>query len=89
VGSRLAAALPEVIPALEREGTLVLTDDPRTTVCALSTATVDRRLAAARRQQRPRGLTTAKPGSLLKSQIPIRTPTPWDKEEWLMGHWAV
>ncbi|MCA1599793.1 MAG: hypothetical protein LC769_12420, partial [Chloroflexi bacterium] len=48
---RLAAALPEVIPALEREGALVLSDDLRTTVYALSAATIDRRLAAARRQQ--------------------------------------
>jgi len=80
-GKRLAAALPEVIPALEREGALVLSADLRTTVCALSAATIDRRLAAARRQQRPRGLSTTKPGSLLKSQIPIRTYTPWDEEE--------
>jgi len=80
-GKRLAAALPEVIPALEREGALVLSDDLRTTVCALSAATIDRRLAAARRQQRPRGLSTTKPGSLLKSQVPIRTYTPWDEEE--------
>jgi len=80
-GKRLAAALPEVIPALERAGALVLTDDLRTTICALSAATIDRRLAAVRRQQRPRGLSTTKPGSLLKSQIPIRTYTPWDEEE--------
>jgi len=80
-GKRLAAALPELIPALEREGALVLSADLRTAVCALSAATIDRRLAAARRQQRPRGLSTTKPGSLLKSQIPIRTYTPWDEEE--------
>jgi len=80
-GKRLAAALPDLIPALEREGALVLTEDLRTAVCALSAATIDRRLAAVRRQQRPRGLTTTKPGSLLKSQVPIRTYTPWDEEE--------
>jgi len=79
-GKRLAAALPDLIPALERAGALVLTDDLRTTVCALNAATSDRRLAAVRRQQRPRGLTTTKPGSLLKSQVPIRTYTPWDEE---------
>jgi len=80
-GKRLAAALPALIPALEREGALVLTEDLRTAVCALSAATIDRRLAAVRRQQRPRGLTTTKPGSLLKSQVPLRTYPPWDAEE--------
>jgi len=80
-GKRLAAALPALIPALERAGALVLSADLRATVCALSAAPIDRRLAAVRRQQRPRGLSTTKPGSLLKSQIPIRTYTPWDEEE--------
>ncbi len=79
-GKRLAAALPDLLPALEREGALTLTDALRDQVCALSAATIDRRLAARLRQHRPHGFVTTKPGSLLKSQIPIRTYTPWDEE---------
>ncbi len=79
-GKRLAPFLPELIPALEKEGALRLDDTARQVVCGVSAATVDRRLAASRRQHKPRGLVTTKPGSVLKSQIPIRTYTPWDEE---------
>jgi len=79
-GKRLAAALPTVVPALERERAITLTPALRAQILSLSAATIDRRLATLRRQHRPRGLTTTKPGSLLKSQIPIRTYTPWNEE---------
>ncbi len=79
-GKRLAPFLPEVIPALEKEGALRLDDTGRAALCGVSAATIDRRLAESRRQHKPRGLATTKPGSVLKSQIPIRTYTPWDEE---------
>ncbi len=79
-GKRLAPFLPEVIPALETEGALRLDDAVRAAVCGVSAATIDRRLAESRRQHKPRGLVTTKPGSVLKSQIPLRTYTPWDEE---------
>jgi hypothetical protein len=79
-GKRLVAALPDLIPALEREGALRLTAEERGGLLGLSAATIDRRLAAQRRRQRPRGVATTKPGSLLKSQIPVRTYTPWDEQ---------
>jgi len=79
-GKRPAPFLPEVIPALEKEGALRLDATVRAAVCGVSAATIDRRLAERRRQQKPRGLTTTKPGSVLKSQIPIRTYTPWNEE---------
>jgi len=79
-GKRLAPFLPEVIPALEKEGALRLDDAVRAAVCGVSAATIDRRLAESRRQHKPRGLVTTKPGSVLKSQIPLRTYTPWDEE---------
>ncbi len=80
-GKRRAPFLPELIPALEREGALRLDDAGRAAVCAVSAATIDRRLTESRRQHKPRGLVTTKPGSVLKSQIPSRTYTPWDEEE--------
>jgi len=73
---RLVAALPDLIPALEKEGALTLTPSQREQVLRLSARTIDRRLAVERRARRPRGLVTTRPGSLLRSQIPIRTVTP-------------
>jgi len=63
------------VPALEAEGALRLDDALRGQLLAVSAATIDRRLAEARRRARPRGLPTTKPGSLLRRQIPVRTYT--------------
>jgi hypothetical protein len=45
---------------------------------AMSAATIDRRLAGERAKMMARGRSHTKPGSLLKSQIPIRTWADWD-----------
>jgi len=79
-GKRLAPVLPELIPALEKEGALRLDDAARAVICGVSAATIDRRLAESRRHHKPRGLTSTQPGSVLKSQIPICTYTTWDEE---------
>lgn len=73
-GKRLVPFLAELVPTLERHGHLSLTDDVRTQLLTLSPATADRLLAPVRR---PHGLTTTKPGRLLKKQIPVRTFTEW------------
>lgn len=44
----------------------------------MSPATIDRKLADERKRMLPRGRSHTKPGSLLKSQIPIRTWAEWD-----------
>jgi hypothetical protein len=80
-GKRLAPFLPELVPALEREGALHLSAAVRSSLLQVSAATIDRRLARARREAKPFGLGTTKPGSLLKRQIPIKTYTPWDEQE--------
>ncbi len=79
-GKRLVAILPQLVPALEKEGALKLYRDERSALLCMSSATIDRRLQQARRLARPRGIPTTKPGSLLKSQIKIRTYTPWDEQ---------
>jgi hypothetical protein len=79
-GKRLAPFLAELVPALEAEGLLALRDEDRAALVGMSAATVDRRLAPFRRQLRPRGLSTTKPGTLLKQQVPIRTFTPWEEQ---------
>ena len=79
-GKRLVAALPELVPALEREGALQLRLAERAALAAISAATIDRLLRLARQGVKPKGLATTKPGSRLKRQIPIRTSTPWDEQ---------
>jgi hypothetical protein len=44
----------------------------------LSAATADRLLARARAETKPHGLSTTKPGTLLKAAIPVRTFAEWD-----------
>lgn len=77
-GKRLAPMLPVLVPILRRDGELDLTDDEAALLCQMSAATIDRRLAAQRAKMMPRGRSHTKPGSLLKSQIPIRTWADWD-----------
>jgi hypothetical protein len=60
---------------LERHGHLAVTDEVRTLLLAVSPATADRLLRPIRQ---PHGLSTTRPGRLLKHQIPIRTFADWD-----------
>ncbi|MDN5895199.1 MAG: hypothetical protein L0H93_14395 [Nocardioides sp.] len=71
-GKRLAPFLPVLVPLLRAEGELDLSDDEAELLCKMSAATIDRRLAGERARLMPRGRSHTKPGSLLKSQIPIR-----------------
>src|SRR5690625_1866611 len=77
---RLAPMLAVLVPILRRDGELDLTDDEAELLCQMSAATIDRRLAPERAKMMPRGRSHTKPGSLLKSQIPVRTWAGWDDE---------
>ncbi len=77
-GKRLAPVLADLVARLRRFGELVISDDVAVALVAMSPATMDRRLAAARAAMALRGRSHTKPGSLLKSQIPIRTWAQWD-----------
>jgi hypothetical protein len=77
-GKRLAPFLPEVIPALEHHGELHLAPEVRRKLLQVSAATIDRLLAPERRRLALKGRSRTKPGSLLRSQIPIRTFSEWD-----------
>ncbi|HVX20284.1 MAG TPA: DDE-type integrase/transposase/recombinase [Acidimicrobiales bacterium] len=78
-GKRLAPMLPVLVRALRRDGVLALSDPEAARLCQMSPATIDRRLGAHRRLLVPRGRSHTKPGTLLKSQIPIRTWSEWDE----------
>src|SRR5665647_1522716 len=77
-GKRLAPMLAVLVPILRRDGELDLTDSEAASLVAMSAATIDRRLAGERAKMIVRGRSHTKPGSLLKSQIPIRTWADWD-----------
>lgn len=77
-GKRLAPMLPVLVPLLRRDGELDLSDAEAELLMAMSAATIDRRLAGERAKMMPRGRSHTKPGSLLKSQIPVRTWADWD-----------
>lgn len=77
---RLQPFLPEMISVLDRCGELHLASEIKTLLVGMSRATIDRCLRSARFTPASRGLSTTKPGSLLKAAIPIRTFTPWEEE---------
>lgn len=73
---RLHPFLPEMVDILERHGELKLSEEVRQLLLRMSRATLDRCLQSARQQPR-RGLSTTKPGTLLKQAIPVRTFADW------------
>jgi hypothetical protein len=77
-GKLLAAQMPELVPLLRHEGALEVSDAQAVLLVRMSAATIDRRLAGERAKLLPRGRSHTKPGSLLKSQIPMRTWAQWD-----------
>lgn len=76
-GQRPAPFLPEIADRLRAVGELAISDRVRDQLVSMSAATIDRRLAPDRARLRLRGRSGTKPGSLLKSQIPIRTWAGW------------
>jgi len=70
--------LAALVSILRRDGELDLTDDEAAWLVKMTAATIDRRLAAERARLMPRGRSHTKPGSMLKSQIPVRTWAQWD-----------
>src|SRR6202165_244132 len=77
-GKRLAPMLGELVAVLRHFGELVLDEETAALLVSMSAATIDRRLAGERAKHRLKGRCTTKPGSLLKSQIPVRTWADWD-----------
>jgi hypothetical protein len=82
-GKRLHRALPQVLTNLERHGHLAgVVPGVIEQVLAMSPATIDRRLAAARTglvARKP--ISHTRPGSMLKSSIPMKTWREWNDAE--------
>ena len=69
-GKLLAPLVKGMIDFLVRE--FSLSEDARTLLLSASPATIDRKLRKQKKAYRLKGVSTTKPGTLLKSQIPIR-----------------
>jgi hypothetical protein len=76
---RLKPYLPEAIKVLERCQEIQLSVHTKELLLKISSASIDRCLRPIRSRS-PHGLSTTKPGSLLKNLIPVRTFTEWDEE---------
>lgn len=80
-GKRLAPMLATLVPMLVSEGLIGLDEPQVELLVGMSAATIDRRLAATKEADGFKGRSHTKPGSILKSQIPIRTWSEWDDTE--------
>lgn len=74
---RLRPFLPEMVQVLERHNELTLSRETKSLLLSMSRSTIDRCLQPARFETR-HGLSTTKPGTLLKQAIPVRTWAEWD-----------
>lgn len=70
---RLVPGLGQLIAMMEAHGETLWSDETKAKLLRLSPATCDRLLRARRKAYAPKGRCMTKPGSMLKSQIPIRT----------------
>ncbi len=78
---RLQPFLPEMVKVLRRHGEQIIDAATETRLCRMSPSTIDRLLRKCRQAGGRRGLTTTRPGNLLKSSIPIRTFADWQENK--------
>lgn len=79
-GQLLVAAIPDLLEQLVKFDEIRVTKKERKLLLQISSATVDRLLKADRKRLEIKGRSGTKPGTLLKSQIPVRIFTPWDEQ---------
>lgn len=75
---RLKAGIPLWLPYYEEWAGITLPETIKSKLLSISPATIDRLMAHRKAQYTKMGLSTTKPGSILKSHIPINT-TQWDE----------
>ena len=79
-GKRMAPFLTEIVGRLRVCGELGLDDGAPVRLCAMSAATIGRRLAGERHRLQLKGRSGTRPGSLLTSKIQVRTWADWDEQ---------
>lgn len=80
-GKRMAPFLPEIVARLRACSELKISDEVAGLLVGMSASTIDRRLVGERPRLRLKGRSGTKPGSLLKSQIPIRIWAQWNENK--------
>jgi len=80
-GKRLAPFLGELLSVMKRHGEIWVTPSEESLLASISAATIDRMLADDRAAMTVKGRATTKPGTLLRSRIPVRTFAQWDENE--------
>jgi hypothetical protein len=70
-----------MVKVLRQHGEQLIDASTEAKLCQMSSATIDRLLRPFRRLGGRRGLTTTRPGSRLKSSIPIRTFADWQENK--------
>jgi hypothetical protein len=78
---RLRPFLPELVCILREKGELNIKDETQKQLCRMSESTIDRMLRRFRRQEPRHGLSTTKPGLLLKNAIAVRTFSDWNESQ--------
>ena len=78
---RLQPFLPELVGILKRNGEINVTAEAEAQLGQMSPSTIDRILRRWRRNGTHRGLSTTKPGTLLKNAIPVRTFSEWSENQ--------
>lgn len=76
---RLQPFMPEMIRVLREHGEQRFDADAEAELCQMSPATIDRMLRPHRHPGGRKGLSTTRPGNLLKNAIPIRTFADWEE----------
>ena len=75
---RLQPFLPELVPVLRRYGNRPISPEVAAELCRMSPSTIDRLLGPWRRDAGHHRFSITKPGTLLKSAIPIKTFAEWE-----------
>jgi hypothetical protein len=78
---RVKAGMKDVLDSMIRNAHIVLEGTLYEDMCVISAPTINRMLKYDREAMSPRGRALTKPGSLLKSQIPIRRGSDWSENE--------
>lgn len=76
---RLHPFLPELMDVMKRSGGRVLSKEVESRLREISPSTIDRLLCSYRQKPGVRRFNTTRPGTLLKSSIPIRTFADWQE----------
>jgi len=78
---RLQPFMPEMIKVLRQHGEQQIEASTEACLCRMSPSTIDRLLRPCRKLGGRKTLSTTRPGSLLKSSIPIRTFADWQENK--------